>query len=65
MAHKLNMKVIAEGVETPQQRELLLAAGCDYAQGYLFARPLPRNEFEALLLGNGGQLASDRQNAAI
>jgi diguanylate cyclase (GGDEF)-like protein/PAS domain S-box-containing protein len=65
MAHKLNMKVIAEGVETPQQRELLLAAGCDYAQGYLFARPLPRDEFEALLLGNGGQLAFDRQNAAI
>jgi EAL domain-containing protein (putative c-di-GMP-specific phosphodiesterase class I) len=49
MAHKLNMKVIAEGVETPSQRDLLTAAGCDYAQGYLFARALPREAFEALV----------------
>ena len=47
MAHELGMKVIAEGIETDSQRELLLAAGCDYGQGYLFARPMPAKDFEA------------------
>ncbi len=49
MAHKLGLKVIAEGVETEGQRRLLAAAGCDFAQGYLFARPAPPEEFEKLL----------------
>jgi EAL domain-containing protein (putative c-di-GMP-specific phosphodiesterase class I) len=49
MAHKLNMKVIAEGVETAEQRNLLLAAGCDYGQGYLFSKAVPAEAFEALL----------------
>jgi diguanylate cyclase (GGDEF)-like protein/PAS domain S-box-containing protein len=51
MAHKLDLRVIAEGVETLQQRELLLAAGCDYGQGYLFSRPVPAEEFDAMLSG--------------
>lgn len=49
MAHALGIKVIAEGVETALQRDLLAAAGCDYAQGYFFARPMPAKDFEAFL----------------
>jgi EAL domain-containing protein (putative c-di-GMP-specific phosphodiesterase class I) len=44
MAHKLGLKVIAEGIETVDQCEMLKAAGCDYGQGYLFARPMPAAE---------------------
>lgn len=49
MAHKLGMKVVAEGVETAAQRDLLRCAGCDYAQGYLFSKPIDEEAFERLL----------------
>jgi diguanylate cyclase (GGDEF)-like protein len=49
MAHKLGLKVIAEGVETPMQRNMLIEAGCDYAQGYLFSKPLPIDKFKKLI----------------
>jgi len=45
MAHKLGIRVIAEGVETELQRQLLTAIECDYCQGYLFDRPLPAQAF--------------------
>jgi EAL domain-containing protein (putative c-di-GMP-specific phosphodiesterase class I) len=49
MAHKLGLKVIAEGVETMQQHDLLLAMGCDYGQGFLYSKPIPALELEHLL----------------
>jgi len=48
MAHKLGIKVIAEGVETETQNQLLKDFDCDYGQGYLFSRPVPASDFEAL-----------------
>jgi diguanylate cyclase (GGDEF)-like protein/PAS domain S-box-containing protein len=45
MAHKLGIKTIAEGVETVQQKKILAEVGCDYVQGYYFARPMPVEEF--------------------
>ncbi len=50
MAHRLGLKVIAEGVETAEQRELLRRAGCDYGQGYLFSPPVPAEQFSQLML---------------
>lgn len=50
IAHKLGLKVIAEGVETPGQLKLLAAADCDFAQGYLYTKPILPEEFEALLI---------------
>ncbi|HEX9171066.1 MAG TPA: EAL domain-containing protein [Telluria sp.] len=49
MAHKLGLRVIAEGVETPQQRDWLLEHECDFVQGFLFGQPLPPDGFERLL----------------
>jgi diguanylate cyclase (GGDEF)-like protein/PAS domain S-box-containing protein len=45
MGHKLGVKIIAEGVETQRQREILEEIGCEYLQGYLYARPMPAQEF--------------------
>ena len=49
MADNLSMEVIAEGVETQEQRNFLETNGCMFYQGYLFGRPVPLNEFNALL----------------
>ncbi|MCW8884198.1 MAG: EAL domain-containing protein [Motiliproteus sp.] len=48
MAHKLGIKVIAEGIETEQQLQLLREAGCDFGQGYLFSPPVAARQFEEL-----------------
>lgn len=49
MAHNLRMSLVAEGVETAAQAQLLKAEGCEVAQGYYFSRPVPVKEFNALL----------------
>lgn len=54
MAHKLGYKVIAEGIETQEQRDMLTAADCDFGQGYLFAKAMPPEEFEVLLANDVG-----------
>ena len=51
LAKSIGIKVVAEGVETPQQSDFLRQVGCDMAQGYLFAKPMPIRQFEALLRG--------------
>ncbi|MBU3695049.1 MAG: EAL domain-containing protein [Rhodocyclaceae bacterium] len=49
MAKKLNIEVVAEGVETQIQHDTLLRLGCDYVQGYLYSRPVSAHEFTAIL----------------
>jgi len=52
MADKLNIEVIAEGIETAQQRQLLTTAGCSFGQGYLLAKPLLKKDFEQYLINS-------------
>lgn len=52
LAHKLGLNFIAEGIETRKQRDLLIAVGCDYGQGYLFSKPLSAMDFEAFVREN-------------
>lgn len=49
LARWLKLSVVAEGVETQEQVDLLRGLGCDYAQGYFFARPMPSQDYEKLL----------------
>ena len=58
LGHNLGLKVVAEGVETELALEVLHGLGCDAAQGYLIARPLPAEEFRTWLV-------AQQQRAAV
>lgn len=49
MAHRMQLKVVAEGVETEEHKNILHDWGCDFAQGYFYSKPLPEDDFESLL----------------
>ena len=51
LGHRLQMSIVAEGVETREQLNFLVKEGCEEAQGYLFSKPLPENELRPLLKG--------------
>jgi len=50
LAHKLGMDVIAEGIETEEERKILIDFNCEYAQGYFFAKPLKKDDATELLI---------------
>ncbi len=52
LARTLRLQTVAEGIETYEQLERLRALGCDYGQGYYFARPMPGEQLAAMLAGN-------------
>jgi diguanylate cyclase (GGDEF)-like protein len=58
MGHALGLKVIAEGVETTEQLALLRELGCDVVQGYLFARPMPADQFFTFAMDHAGNPAT-------
>ena len=58
LAHSLNLKVIAEGVEAEDQRKILRLLKCDEMQGYLFSKPLPADPLIALLTAHSLQAAA-------
>jgi EAL domain-containing protein (putative c-di-GMP-specific phosphodiesterase class I) len=49
MAHKIGMKTVAEGIEESEQAQFLNSLGCNYGQGFYYARPMPEKEFKELL----------------
>jgi EAL domain-containing protein (putative c-di-GMP-specific phosphodiesterase class I) len=51
LANDLGLEVVAEGIETPEQAQLLAQLGCQYAQGYLWAKALPIEELTTQLIG--------------
>lgn len=66
LAHNLGMKVVAEGVESAEQVAMLCALDCDFAQGYLFSKPLGPRQAEEFIRAGRVQVLTDpaKQNAA-
>jgi EAL domain-containing protein (putative c-di-GMP-specific phosphodiesterase class I) len=67
LAHSLNLKVVAEGVETDEQSRLLRLLGCDEMQGFLFSKPVPSEIFESryLALESAAFLSKDRPSSVL
>jgi len=67
LGHSLGLKVVAEGVESEQQRDILISQGCDFAQGYLFSQPLSSDDFtvwwQSHLAAQGRSLGGRTYNA--
>jgi diguanylate cyclase (GGDEF)-like protein/PAS domain S-box-containing protein len=61
LARNLELKVVAEGVETPNQHQLLALAGCGSAQGYLFAEPMPAKSVGAFIESNRRESGQTKQ----
>jgi len=62
LAHKMNLKVIAEGIETTRQLERLVELGCEYGQGYFFSQPM---EAKAALIFMRQQLVAKKSGASL
>ena len=64
MAKKLGMRTIAEGIETKEQGDFLRSVGCEYGQGYYYARPMPADSFTSLLMAreNVSEKILDKQS---
>ncbi|WP_394493768.1 putative bifunctional diguanylate cyclase/phosphodiesterase [Shewanella sp. ENK2] len=58
MAHNIGVKVVAEGIETPAQQQLLKQLSCDYLQGFMFSKPLTKAEFYRLYVKGSEDIAS-------
>jgi len=60
LGQALKLRIVAEGVETPEQREFLTQLGCTCLQGFLLGRPMPADEFEAAVTRSGGAWRSEQ-----
>jgi diguanylate cyclase (GGDEF)-like protein len=64
LGRALDLTMLVEGIETEEQRALVRLAGCDEMQGYLFARPAPREEIDRMLVGACARRAEEPMRAA-